>query len=143
VALTLAVYDGSGVVGEDILVPVVLYNSTAGVSGFNLRIWVEDVGIAEIAEVLFPDFLPFAAPLLMKVSEVPDAGVSISSVDLNRIIEPSLQPRTVQLAVLRVRLLKAGVTQLRVSGSPPFGVDDDAGDRIQASIAPGWLEVRD
>lgn len=93
--------------------------------------------------MLFPDFLPSAAPLLLKVGDVPAAEVSIAAVDLTRVIEPSLQPRTVQLAVLRVRLLKAGVTQLRVSGSPPFGIDDDAGGRVQADTAPGWLQVRE
>ena len=110
-------------------------------SGFDLQISVADPLIADITDVILPEYVPsFFASLFITVDGIPGPVVDIAAIDLNRVIEPhppDLGPDLI--ATLQVELLSPGETQVFVSGVPR--VDDDSGESLNPQSAPGTLTV--
>ena len=118
---------------------VVLENVTAGVSGFQLTIQVDDPSVATIDSVDFPDY---ADPITgfsfnSAIPLPPTASTTVTAVDLGQAIEPNSPTRYV-LFTLQIRLLSTSTTSITVSSivklNDDVGADIDVVQIIAGSV---------
>ncbi|MSQ34664.1 MAG: hypothetical protein EXR57_02455 [Dehalococcoidia bacterium] len=102
--------------GASTTVTIVLTGAQKGLSGYNLTITLEPIGVAEIVEVSLPDYG------LAQTSVVPSASVSILVADLNRRVEAAAGAQT--LATLRITVRSAGTASITIQVK---AMDDDQG----------------
>lgn len=128
---TVAVGDADLTAGGEATVPLSLSAAPAGLAGYALRVRVGDASVARLVDAAAADF-----PLTDARVDGEGASARVGGVDLDD--EVTAGATDVDLGSVTVEGVASGRTRL---GVDVVGMDDDAGDRVPATTAPGSVAV--
>jgi len=117
-------------VDDSTAIELKLHNIDKGLSGYDVTISVENEELAEVVNVVLPNFG------ITEVGDLPNSSVRIRVIDLNDII--SLQMEEALLATLELEGMKPGTSEIVVSIRT---MDDDNGNALEPEVIQGSVRV--
>ena len=126
----ISIDDGETTVGEATDVSITLGDAETGLSGYDITVSVANDRIAQIVDVVLPNFG------LEEFGELPSTSIRIKAVDLKDIISPV--PGEVTLATVTVKGISQGGTTVSLTVR---AMDDDSGNPIQTEVLHGQISI--
>ncbi len=118
-------------VGARSTVKVVFLNATDGLSGYMFRVFLINPEVAQITNVVFPDFGSTES------SSLPNTTVEIAALDLRDIV--SIGTEEVLLATLELEGLNSGNSGIAIE---IMAMENDNNSPVEPRILPSSIEVR-
>ena len=128
---SVSVGEARTTVGEVVTVEITIDGAAGGISGYDLTVSLTDEGVAQIVDVVLPDFG------LTDIGKLPSNKVTIRAVDLKNIIPSGTEEYL--LTILKLQGMGLGTSTITVT---IHAMDDDAGNTIEPHVTSGTIEVR-
>lgn len=119
-------------VGDEVAADISTRGAIGGLSGYDLNVSITDEAVAEIVDVVFPNFG------LTSISELPSSTVRIMAVDLNDIVPPRTEEAL--LATLKLRGIVAGTSKIHII---VHAMDDDKGAPVEPHFSLDSIVVQE
>lgn len=127
---TVSIEEVTTTVGVRCTVKIVFLNATYGLSGYMIRVFLVDPEVAQITNVVLPDFGSTAS------SYLPNNIIEIAALDLHDIVGIGSQEAV--LAILQLEGLSSGNSGIAIE---IISMENDNNNPIEPRILPGYIEV--
>lgn len=128
---TISIGDATTTIEGVVTIDISIDGVTEGISGYDLTVLLTGDSVAQIVDVVLPDFG------LTDISELPSNTVTIMAVDLKDIV-PSGTKKAL-LATVKLQGIGLGTSTIDVIVN---AMDDDDGNPIEPYVSTGTIEVR-